>query len=95
MNEVLEISKMTDELLQITDLDDFINFFKQYENNLSKVLEVKTIQEQLFPDFNGLVKSLGGWGGDFVMVASHQNPITYFKEKGYETIVSYRDMILE
>lgn len=94
-NEVLEISKMTDELLQITNLDDFINFFKRYENNLSKVLEVKTIQEQLFPNFNGLVKSLGGWGGDFVMVASHQNPIIYFKEKGYETIVSYKDMILE
>jgi len=94
-NEVLEVSKMTDELLQITDLDDFINFFKRYENNLSKVLEVKTIQEQLFPNFNGLVKSLGGWGGDFVMVASHQNPITYFKEKGYEIIVSYKDMILE
>ena len=94
-NEVLEVSKMTNELLQITDLDDFINFFKQYENNLSKVLEVRTIQEQLFSDFNGLVKSLGGWGGDFVMVASHQNPITYFKEKGYETIVSYKGMILE
>ncbi|HUH26357.1 MAG TPA: GYDIA family GHMP kinase [Flavobacterium sp.] len=93
--QIKEVSKMTDELLQISDLETFITFFKRYENNLSQVLEVQTIQQQLFPDFNGLVKSLGGWGGDFVMVASKENPTNYFIEKGFETIVSYEDMILE
>lgn len=92
--EIKEVSKMTDDLLKITDLNIFIDFFKRYENNLSEVLETPTIQKQLFPDFNGLIKSLGGWGGDFVMVASKENPTTYFKEKGYSTIVSYNDMIL-
>lgn len=93
-NEIVEVSKMTDDLLTITDLNHFINFFKKYESNLGGILEVPTIQEQLFPDFEGLVKSLGGWGGDFVMVASHQNPESYFKSKGYATIISYNDMIL-
>ena len=93
-NEIIEVSKMTDDLLSITDLNHFINFFKKYESNLGGILEVPTIQEQLFPDFEGLVKSLGGWGGDFVMVASHQNPESYFKSKGYSTIISYNDMIL-
>lgn len=93
-NEIVEVSKMTDDLLSITDLNHFINFFKKYESNLGGILEVPTIQEQLFPDFEGLVKSLGGWGGDFVMVASHQNPESYFKSKGYSTIISYNDMIL-
>lgn len=91
--EIAKVSKMTEQLLQIDDLNEFISFFKTYEANLSKVLEVPTIQQQLFSDFNGLVKSLGGWGGDFVMVASQENPTTYFKQKGFETIILYQDMI--
>lgn len=93
-DEVGEVSKMTEELLKIQDLETFISFFKRYEQNLSAILETPTIQEQLFPDFDGLVKSLGGWGGDFVMVASKENPINYFKEKGFEIIIKYQDMIL-
>lgn len=92
--EIKQVSQMTDELLHIQDLETFISFFKQYEQNLSQILETPTIQKKLFPDFNGLVKSLGGWGGDFVMVAAAQNPTNYFKNKGYETVVGYDDMIL-
>ncbi len=93
-NEIKEVSQMTDELLKIQDLGTFISFFKHYEQNLSTILKTPTIQEQLFPDFDGLVKSLGGWGGDFVMVASRQNPVSYFKEKGFLVVLPYREMIL-
>lgn len=93
-DEVAVVSQMTDDLLYITDLNDFIDFFKRYEQNLSKVLEVPTVQEALFSDFDGLVKSLGGWGGDFVMVACKQDPTAYFKEKGFTTLVPYDEMIL-
>lgn len=92
--EIKQVSQMTNELLHIQDLQLFLDFFKKYEQNLSEILETPTIQNELFPDFNGLVKSLGGWGGDFVMVASIQNPTEYFKNKGYETIIAYSDMIL-
>ena len=85
---------MTDELLEIQDLETFVSFFKNYEQNLGEILETSTIQKELFPDFNGLIKSLGGWGGDFVMVASEQNPREYFKQKGYNIIIPYSDMIL-
>lgn len=92
--EIQQVSQMTDELLQIQDLKFFIDFFKKYEQNLSEILETPTIQNELFPDIIGLVKSLGGWGGDFVMVASEENPTEYFKQKGYNIIISYSDMIL-
>ncbi|MFT6748973.1 MAG: hypothetical protein ACJAQ1_000901, partial [Flavobacterium sp.] len=39
-------------------------------------------------------KSLGAWGGDFVMIISENNPKSYFKAKGYETILTYNEMIL-
>ncbi|HLV51225.1 MAG TPA: hypothetical protein VKY44_04640, partial [Flavobacterium sp.] len=92
--EIKQVSQMTDELLEIQDLATFISFFKTYEQNLSAILETPTIQAQLFPDFPGLVKSLGGWGGDFVMVASKTNPTDYFTQKGFNTILSYNEMIL-
>ena len=92
--EIKQVSQMTNELLEIQDLKIFMAFFKTYEQNLGEILETSTIQKELFPDFNGLVKSLGGWGGDFVMVASDNNPTEYFKEKGYNIIIPYNDMIL-
>ena len=91
--EIKQVSQMTDELLQIQDLQFFIDFFKKYEQNLSAILETPTIQKELFPDFNGLVKSLGGWGGDFVMVASQDEPTEYLKQKCYNIINPYSDMI--
>lgn len=92
--EVSEVSRMTDELLLIKDLERFIAFFKKYERNLGEVLEMEPVQQQLFSDFEGLVKSLGGWGGDFVMVAAHKDPSAYFKQKGYSTVIPYEQMIL-
>jgi hypothetical protein len=47
----------------------------------------------LFSDFNGSIKSLGAWGGDFVLVASEENPMSYFKSKGFHTILSYTDLV--
>jgi hypothetical protein len=29
-----------------------------------------TIKESLFSDFDGIIKSLGAWGGDFVMAGT-------------------------
>ena len=55
---------------------------------------MQTIKEAVFPDFNGVIKSLGAWGGDFVMVVSQENPKKYFAQKGYEIMLTYGEMIL-
>jgi hypothetical protein len=48
----------------------------------------------LFDDFRGVIKSLGAWGGDFVLAISKDNPTAYFKERGYEVVIPYSEMIL-
>lgn len=93
-SDIDKISSMTNELLQIKTLEAFINHLKKYEQKLSKTLEIPTIQDQFFSDFDGLVKSLGAWGGDFVLVASEKNPSKYFKQKGFNTILTFDEMIL-
>ena len=40
------------------------------------------------------LKSLGAWGGDFILAASETDPTPYFKSKGFDTVIPYDDMIL-
>jgi len=86
--------KITSAVLNAKTLQDFALAIEKHEAEMNTILKMQTAKESLFPDFNGAIKSLGAWGGDFVLVISKKNPTAYFKEKGYETILSYKDMIL-
>ena len=89
-----EIEKITQTLLHSKDSHRFAEALEHHETIMSELLDTKTIKELLFPDFSGTIKSLGAWGGDFVLVLSAENPMAYFKEKGYETVLTYKEMIL-
>lgn len=85
---------ITCEVLNATSLQSFAAALQRHEIQMSSILETHTIKEAVFPDFNGVIKSLGAWGGDFVMAISENNPSAYFASKGYDTVVTYNDMIL-
>lgn len=89
-----EISVITNDLLQCTTLESFQFLIQTHETIISKIIKQQPIQELLFSDFKGSIKSLGAWGGDFALVASELNPEAYFKAKGFATILSYDDMVL-
>jgi mevalonate kinase len=91
---VAENNKITNTILHAKTLKEFASAVQKHEIHLSSILEMQTIKEAVFPDFNGVIKSLGAWGGDFVMIISKENPKEYFASKGYETILSYDEMIL-
>ncbi|WP_298221286.1 GYDIA family GHMP kinase [Flavobacterium sp.] len=93
-NLIPVFDELTDLILQNNDYDTLSTVLKQHEKQMSEVLDLPEIQKNLFPDFNGVIKSLGAWGGDFVMVLSKENPSLYFRGKGYDTIVPYTEMIL-
>jgi hypothetical protein len=57
------------------------------------VYKRQSIKSRLFNDFKGAIKSLGAWGGDFVLVTSETDPTHYFKSKGFDTIIRYEDMV--
>lgn len=88
-------NKITDLVLNAKTAKEFALALQKHEIKLSNILEIRTIKEIAFPDFNGVIKSLGAWGGDFVMVISTEDPKAYFVSKGYETILSYDEMILQ
>ena len=92
---IADNNKLTDAILNAETAKEFALALQKHEIHLSNILEIQTIKEIAFPDFNGVVKSLGAWGGDFVMVISKEDPTGYFTSKGYETILSYDEMILQ
>jgi mevalonate kinase len=89
-----EVNRITELITTLPSQSDFEVLLEKHEIIMSHVLEIQTVKESLFPDFNGVIKSLGAWGGDFVLVISEENPSSYFKAKGYETLIPYQDMIL-
>jgi mevalonate kinase len=93
-DSILQINAITNLIVMDDNITSFISNLEEHEDILSCTLETKTIKEQLFPDFDGTIKSLGAWGGDFVMVVSKKNPSDYFKSKGFDVVLSFDEMIL-
>lgn len=95
IGEIVEkIDAITNEILTGTNQERFEYLLEQHEAYMSEVLEMKTVKEKYFTDFGGVIKSLGAWGGDFVLVVSDTNPKEYFDSKGFTTLLHYNEMIL-
>jgi mevalonate kinase len=93
-----EISSITTALLSPTlHLRAAAQLLRRHETIVAQTLGLPTVQEKLFADFPGQLKSLGAWGGDFLWAMSKERPEKvrrYFNERGYETVIAYDDMVL-
>ena len=88
------INRLTSKVLEAENLYRFGLAIENHEAIMSQILELKTAEETFFPDFPGNIKSLGGWGGDFILATSETDPTQYFSNHGFKTVIPYRDMIL-
>ena len=91
---IKEVSDLTLQISKCTSLVEFEFLIKMHEKLLSRALQIKPIQERLFNDYFGQIKSLGAWGGDFILVTGNSETEMYFKKKGYHTIIPYTNIIL-
>lgn len=87
------ISSITKEILICKDAPSFDELITKHEDIISKLLNLPPVKEQYFKDFAGSIKSLGAWGGDFIMVRSDENPENYFKGKGFEIVIPFSEMV--
>lgn len=92
---IAKIDCITQEILIASTVQSFAKAITKHELEISAIIETPTVKDTLFPDFSGTIKSLGAWGGDFVMVVATENPIEYFISKGYDIIIPYDEMILQ
>lgn len=87
-----KINEITRHLLNAESLEVFENLIEHHENLLSELLKLPKIKDRLFADYSGSIKSLGGWGGDFILVSRKVAP-EYFRSKGFTTVIPFRKMI--
>ena len=91
---IQEISQITTALINCDSLSSFEELLETHERIIANLIKSPTVKEQLFPDYTKTIKSLGGWGGDFILATGSEKEKTYFKNKGYVTIIPFSEMIL-
>ena len=95
---IKKINEITKRVHESLDLREFEDCLFEHENLLSQALKISKIKDDLFSDYWGAVKSLGAWGGDFVLVTSDRSENetrAYFSSKGFNTLLTYSEMITE
>ena len=88
------LSQLTDQIISCPEQTRFNDYLKTHERLVGELLHQTSVQDMFFPDFKGAIKSLGAWGGDFVWVSGTRQSPEYFRQKGYKTILSFREMLL-
>lgn len=91
---ISEISSITAACIESKKIEYFEESILEHEQIISDLIKTPTIKQQLFPDYHRNIKSLGGWGGDFILAVGGEKEKKYFKDKGFSTIVSYSEMAL-
>ena len=91
---IKNIEDITEAMSTCKSLSEFESLIATHETIIANLIQQEPIKTRLFSDFKGAVKSLGAWGGDFILVTSSNDPTTYFKTKGLNTVIPYEAMIL-
>lgn len=88
-----KISALTQSFITCTSLIELELLMEIHETLISQLLNTPKIKTSIFPDFSGAIKSLGGWGGDFIMATGGDIAREYFIERGYTTVLSFEEMV--
>jgi len=89
---IASLNKLTEAISKSSDLKEFTILIQQHETLISELIQQKTIKEILFSDFTGGIKSLGAWGGDFILATGGKETLNYFVKKGFETVIPFDKM---
>ena len=85
---------IAEEIIKCKDLNQFEELIVEHENIIASATSQEPIHRSFFSAYRqGKIKSLGAWGGDFILVTSKNNDLSFFKNKGYNTILKLSDLV--
>ena len=94
--EVVIANKITDNVLKTESYDEFVGLLEKHEELMGKVLQKPVVKES-YADFDGALKSLGAWGGDFILAATNCGESyvkQYFEQFGLKTVLPFYQTVL-
>jgi mevalonate kinase len=92
-----ELTRITQLVLQCASLNAFAELLDQHETIIATNLKMQKVKDALFADYWGTVKSLGAWGGDFVLITNSKSESElkdYLKQKNIDTCFNWNELIL-
>jgi mevalonate kinase len=95
---VNRISQIGKQITLAQTQEDFNTLLDEHEDIMADVLQMPKVKDQNFQDFPGSIKSLGAWGGDFILASSDigfENIKSYFADKGLNVIFSFQELVLD
>jgi len=87
------LNNLTKRFVNTKNINEFQNLMLTHESIISKLIGISPVQQTTFSDYEGVVKSLGAWGGDFVLACGPKTSKTYFKAKGYAVCIPFSEII--
>ena len=90
---ICEVNSLTESIINCSELTVFENLITKHEELIGQLIDQTPIKSRFFSDYNGCMKSLGAWGGDFILTTSESDPSDYFKSKGLDVIIPFTEMV--
>ncbi len=93
--DVSRITEISEKWIKSTNIQEIMELMRSHEEIISKILDIPSVMEK-YKDFNGTVKSLGAWGGDFMLAVSEMSGadvISYFTDKERPTIFNWTEIV--
>ncbi len=94
--DIEAVSEISRAVPKCQSLEEFAMLMQCHERIISRCIGQEPVQKR-FPDFEGVLKSLGAWGGDFILAATEWDKSQvkeYFKGKGLEVVFGYKEIVL-
>jgi mevalonate kinase len=95
--DIVLIEELTNQLIASQTVEEGMTIVERHERFMAGILRTEPVKERLFSDFEGAVKSLGAWGGDFAMVISalpFSDVKTYFSARDFKTLFKFEEIVL-
>jgi mevalonate kinase len=92
------ITSITNQVIKTDAIEEFEVLLMEHEKLMSRVLKTPTVKSSYFSAYDGCVKSLGAWGGDFVLVSCREPKkqfLEQMKNRGFQILFSYTDLVLK
>lgn len=95
IKEIETISTITQDILRANNCDEFCRLIQWHQDVVSSFIGIEKIEQEYFPDFQGSLKSLGAWGGDFALAVGQEKYVRdYFEKKGLKTVIPFKEMVI-
>ena len=95
LQQIERMNGIVDQAVQCKQIDDWERLMEESEALLSSILGIETVKAQYFSDYPYAIKSMGAWGGDFIMATCRDlhKAKEYFYSKGKTPVFTYDELV--